>query len=72
MIDICPGCEKHSKVEHVEEMIVLTVRGHKIDVLDKYFRCCECGETWGDPKSNYDPLEIAYAKADELDKKNDV
>ena len=68
MITMCPTCEKHvTTAEHKEKTVTLTIRGYRVEVLDKYILCHECGEEWKDPKSDYDILEIAYAKVEEME-----
>lgn len=60
MIGICPICEKETELEVINKIENITVRGDTIPVRVEYFKCLECASEFSDPKSNHDPLEIAY------------
>lgn len=57
---ICPFCEKECYVELIETMEELKVRGETFDVETHYLKCRECENTFDDPSSDHDPLELAY------------
>ena len=58
--DICWNCGKETDLEYIEKYENILVRGEEMRVLAKYYKCHECGGEYEDPKSNYDPLAIAY------------
>lgn len=60
MKHICPNCEKITNVQHIKADEDITVKGDRINVLVEYYKCLECGVEFDDPKSNHDPLAIAY------------
>lgn len=66
MIGICPSCENESSLVLVRRPEELIIRGEIITVDVEYYKCEECGEEFEDPKSEYDPVEIAYTKYREL------
>lgn len=58
--DICPNCEKRTELEFIQKTEEISVRGEGIAVPTEYYRCMECGEEFDDPKSNQDPVDMAY------------
>jgi putative zinc finger/helix-turn-helix YgiT family protein len=58
--NICWNCGKETNLEHIERYEDISVRGEVMSVLVKYYKCHECGGEYEDPKSNYDPLALAY------------
>ncbi|MCJ7776625.1 MAG: hypothetical protein MUP08_09595 [Desulfobulbaceae bacterium] len=57
---ICPNCEKRTNVQYIKATEEITVKGEGISVPVEYYRCIECGDEFEDPKSNYDPLALAF------------
>lgn len=60
MKGICPACEKETELEYVARVEDIVVRGENIPVHVEYFKCLECETEFDDPRSTYDPLEVAY------------
>jgi putative zinc finger/helix-turn-helix YgiT family protein len=60
MKGICPVCEKETELEFNNRIEDIVVRGEAIPVQVEYFKCLECASEFNDPKSSYDPLEVAY------------
>ena len=60
MNGFCPNCEKESSLILVHKTEEFNVRGVAIPVEVEYYQCQECGEEFENPKSDYDPYEIAY------------
>jgi putative zinc finger/helix-turn-helix YgiT family protein len=58
--DTCPNCLKTTELEFIKDMEEFSIRGEKIKVPVEYYRCLQCGEDFDDPKSDYDPLDVAY------------
>ena len=59
---ICPHCEAMRDVETVEARETVEIRGERVEIPAKYYRCRVCGEDFDDPKAVSDPLEKAYAE----------
>lgn len=60
MLAICPNCEKERELETINRRETFQVRGEPIEVMVSLLRCTHCGEEFEDPKSPYDPLDVAY------------
>jgi putative zinc finger/helix-turn-helix YgiT family protein len=60
MKGICPNCEKESDLTLIHGLEDIKVRGETIKVEVEYYKCSSCGEEFDDPRSDSDPLEIAY------------
>ncbi len=60
MKHICPNCEKLTNIQYIKTAEEITVKGERINVPVEYYKCLECGSEFNDPKSNHDPLAIAY------------
>jgi hypothetical protein len=60
MKKICPNCEKVTEVQYVKTTEEITIKGEGISFPVEYYKCLDCGGEFEDPKSNYDPLAIAY------------
>ena len=60
MKHICPNYEKITNVQHIKTDEDITIKGERINVPVEYYKCLECGSEFDDPKSNHDPLAIAY------------
>ena len=60
MKGICPFCEKERILEFVRTTETVKVRGEIIEVEANYLKCMECGNSFDDPKSTHDPLNLAY------------
>lgn len=58
--DICPYCEKVSKLEFIKRRDTIKVRGESIEVEDQFFRCMKCGNEFEQPQSTHDVLDLAY------------
>lgn len=59
MRNICPGCEKESKITIVKRLEGVDVRGETIEVEVQYYQCLECGVEFENTRSS-DALEAAY------------
>lgn len=57
---ICPICEKETDVTKVESSEVFNIRGDEISVPVEHFQCHECNESFDDPLSLDDPIDLAY------------
>jgi len=60
MNNICPNCEKVTKIEHIDRIETIAVRNEPIEVKAKYYRCHECGEEFENTRDEHDALELAY------------
>ncbi len=60
MRGLCPVCEIETKVDLVRKEETIKVRGEPIPVPMPLFKCSTCGEEFLDPKSPFDPLDLAY------------
>lgn len=60
MKGICPSCERVRALDRVSTTEDIEVRGEAVPVKVEFLRCSECGEEFRDPKSSYDPLDVAY------------
>lgn len=60
MKDICPNCEKQSKIQLVKKEENINVRGESISVEIEFFRCLECNEEFIDAFSDNNLLKAAY------------
>lgn len=60
MKGICPNCEKETNLELIQTVEVIDVRGEKIEVETRRYRCLDCGEEFEDSRSDDDPLDKAY------------
>jgi putative zinc finger/helix-turn-helix YgiT family protein len=58
--NICPYCNDIRNVESVHEKENINVRGKKIAVDSYFLKCCTCDNTFDDPKSDFDVLDMAY------------
>src|SRR6478736_8835235 len=58
--NICPYCNKIRNVESVHEKENINVRGKKIAVDSYFLKCYTCNNTFDDPKSDFDALDMAY------------
>ena len=58
----CPSCEKETSLIFKREIEEIEIRGEKFPVTVEYYQCQTCGEEFEDPKSAYDPVEVAYRK----------
>lgn len=59
MKNICPNCEKETKIELIRAKESLEIRGERVEVDAEYFKCLECGEDFESTRG-YDALEAAY------------
>ncbi len=59
---ICPHCEATRDVETVDTKEIIEIKGERIEIPVKYYKCLTCGEDFDDPKADSDPLEGAYAE----------
>lgn len=59
---ICPHCEATRNVKIVDTIETVEIRGDRIEVPVKYYKCLTCGGDFDDPKAGSDPLEKAYAE----------
>jgi putative zinc finger/helix-turn-helix YgiT family protein len=59
MKDICPNCEKETKLELVRTKEVVEVRGEPIEVDTEFFKCTECGVDFENTRGP-DSLKLAY------------
>lgn len=59
MKDICPNCEKETKLELVRTKEVVEVRGEPIEVDTEFFKCTECGVDFENTRGP-DSLTLAY------------
>jgi hypothetical protein len=57
---ICPFCEAERDIEPVKTRELIKVRGEAIDVEAHYLKCAVCANTFEDPRSEHDPLDLAY------------
>jgi putative zinc finger/helix-turn-helix YgiT family protein len=62
MKGICPFCEKKRELELIQSLESIKVRGDMIEVKTQHLKCLDCENTFDDPRSDHDPLEIAYKK----------
>ena len=62
MKTICPHCEATRDVQKVDTKETVEIRGERIEVPVKYYKCLTCGGDFDDPKADGDPLEKAYAE----------
>ena len=60
MKHICPHCEKETNVEKIKTSEIFKVKDDEISVPVEYYKCNECGETFDDPMSSYDPVKMAF------------
>jgi putative zinc finger/helix-turn-helix YgiT family protein len=60
MKGICPFCEKECNIESIETVEEIKVRGEAFGIETHYLKCKVCDNTFYDPASNHDPLELAY------------
>ena len=60
MKDICPFCEAECDIELVKTREPIKVRGEAIDVEVHYLKCAVCANTFENPCSEHDPLDLAY------------
>ncbi len=58
--DICLDCGKQTELEYIKTSELISVRGEEISVPVEYYKCSECGSEYEDPKSEHDPLAMAY------------
>lgn len=58
--DICPFCVKITSLEKIKTKEDVKVRGETITVQSEFFRCLQCAQEFEDPKSEIDPLALAY------------
>ena len=59
MENICPGCEKETRIETVKRVEGIDVRGESIEVEAQFFQCSECGVEFENTRGP-DALEAAY------------
>jgi len=59
MTNICPNCEKETKIKTVTRGEGIDVRGETIEVEAQYFQCTECGVEF-ESTQGPDALEEAY------------
>ena len=57
---ICPFCEKECNIESIDTVEEIKVRGEAFEIEMHYLKCKECDNTFDDPTSDHDPLELAY------------
>lgn len=60
MKGICPNCEKIAELELKNKIEEFEIRGLKIPVEVKFFKCSECNIEFEDPKTGNDPYDKAY------------
>jgi putative zinc finger/helix-turn-helix YgiT family protein len=60
MKSICPNCEKVAELELITKTEEFDVRGLKIPVEVKFFKCSDCNTEFEDPKMENDPYDKAY------------
>ena len=56
----CPNCEEETEQSFITKVEEINIRGELIPVQVEYYHCEECGETYEQPRKDYDPLEVAY------------
>ena len=56
----CPNCEKESPLAVIRKTEEFNIRGEAIPVEVELYKCQICGEEFEDPKSDYDPYDLAY------------
>lgn len=59
MTNICPNCEKETKIKTATRVESIDVRGETIEVSGQYFQCTECGVEF-ESTQGPDALEEAY------------
>lgn len=59
MRQICPNCEKETKINFVKTIEKIKVRGEQIEVPSEFFECLECREEFVNTKG-VDSLDMAY------------
>ncbi|MCW8935168.1 MAG: DUF4065 domain-containing protein [Gammaproteobacteria bacterium] len=59
MAMICPNCEKKTDIKSINQSISIDVRGEDIEVVEKFYQCLECGESF-ESTQDYDVLDAAY------------
>jgi putative zinc finger/helix-turn-helix YgiT family protein len=59
---ICPHCEATRDVESISTKETVEIKGERIEIAVKYYKCSTCGKDFDDPKADSDPLEKAYAE----------
>ena len=60
MNGFCPNCEKESPLEVIRKTAEFNIRGDTILVEVELYRCQECEEEFENPKSDFDPYDLAY------------
>jgi putative zinc finger/helix-turn-helix YgiT family protein len=60
MRGFCPGCEKETDLDKINNVESIEVRGEPIDVAVEYFKCLSCGEEFDDPLAETGPVDKAY------------
>jgi putative zinc finger/helix-turn-helix YgiT family protein len=60
MKGVCPFCEKKKDLEPIKALESIEVRGELIEVDVHYLKCLNCSNTFDDPSTDYDPLQVAY------------
>lgn len=59
MKNICPNCEKETRIELIRTKEALEIRGERVEVDAEHFKCLECGESFENTRGP-DALEAAY------------
>jgi len=59
MNNICPICEKETKIEIIKEESFIRVREDNVPTLVEFSKCDECGETFENTRG-HDALDLAY------------
>jgi transposase-like protein len=59
MKGICPCCEKETDIQLIKNEQTISVRGEDIEVVEQYFKCTACGETFENTRA-HDALDMAY------------
>jgi len=42
--EVCPYCESEQKIWRIAELVTLSVHGEKIEVIDEFCQCQNCGK----------------------------
>ncbi len=59
MKTLCPSCEKEARIEAIERIEKIVVRGEEFNIPAKYQKCTLCGDEFENTRG-HDALEMAY------------
>lgn len=57
---MCPYCNEIQDISLVRENETINVRGEDIDIASQFLKCSKCNNTFDDPNSSFDALDLAY------------